>query len=643
MADMKITDFTARSELVTSDLLLVSDSSANYRKMQLSTLIAGLSDHLAKLGIGFFVCLTEAATAAKTIGAGEAAGYKPVRGAPFVVYFAYDVPANATLNINSTGAGDLWYRNAAITAGVIKGGDLAVLIYAETALEEKRYMVISVDRQYLFPSGGIPKTDMASAVQTSLGKADTAYQKPSGGIPKTDMASAVQTSLGKADTAAQPGDLAGLVRWDRQGTKTSSETQKVTVDSNGTLWVLPSGSGGSSNTELVIVSESGNDLVASKTSAQIYEILNTSAKNIVLIDYAGRQGALIKRPLSSGQSYTDAKFWTYDESNDSLIEYDVNSSGAVSSYAISLSGLSFYTKPSGGIPASDLAASAKPFIVNITSSNNTLSTDKTETEILAAVAANQVVLAKTPNGTGYYSYNNSVGDDGAEFIVAIATATERHFYRYVVDGITVSVSDFSAYAKPSGGIPESDLATAVKNKWPLRVSITWNGSNFVSDKTYAEVAAAETAGQPIDVSMDSMYGWFGYISNSTATFYAVDKDSNGYPLLYTFELTSSGITTSTKTLGDGIATTKTTVSGATPSIAAAANTEYDCGTLTSLTISSFPGTGGFVVVFTSGSTATTLSLPSGLKMPANYSIDANTLYELNVEDGRGVLASWATS
>ena len=29
------------------------------------------------------------------------------------------------------------------------------------------------------------------------------YSKPSGGIPKTDMASAVQTSLGKADTALQ--------------------------------------------------------------------------------------------------------------------------------------------------------------------------------------------------------------------------------------------------------------------------------------------------------------------------------------------------------------------------------------------------------------------------------------------------------
>lgn len=83
---------------------------------------------------------------------------------------------------------------------------------------------------YSKPAGGIPASDLASAVQTSLGKADTAlqsapvtsvnsktgavtlsasdvgagtYSKPSGGIPSTDLASAVQTSLGKADTALQ--------------------------------------------------------------------------------------------------------------------------------------------------------------------------------------------------------------------------------------------------------------------------------------------------------------------------------------------------------------------------------------------------------------------------------------------------------
>ena len=56
---------------------------------------------------------------------------------------------------------------------------------------------------YVKPSGGIPLSDLASAVQVSLGKADNAYTKPSGGIPLSDLASSVQVSLGKADSALQ--------------------------------------------------------------------------------------------------------------------------------------------------------------------------------------------------------------------------------------------------------------------------------------------------------------------------------------------------------------------------------------------------------------------------------------------------------
>ena len=63
------------------------------------------------------------------------------------------------------------------------------------------------DSAYQKPAAGIPKSDLASAVQTSLGKADSAYQKASTGIPKADLASAVQTSLGKADSALQPAAL----------------------------------------------------------------------------------------------------------------------------------------------------------------------------------------------------------------------------------------------------------------------------------------------------------------------------------------------------------------------------------------------------------------------------------------------------
>lgn len=51
------------------------------------------------------------------------------------------------------------------------------------------------------------------------------YDKPSGGIPSTDLASAVQTSLGKADTALQSADITGKEDTSNKSTTiTSSST-----------------------------------------------------------------------------------------------------------------------------------------------------------------------------------------------------------------------------------------------------------------------------------------------------------------------------------------------------------------------------------------------------------------------------------
>jgi hypothetical protein len=86
-----------------------------------------------------------------------------------------------------------------------------------------------------------------------------------------------------------------------------------------------------------------------------------------------------------------------------------------------------------------------------------------------------------------------------------------------------------------------------------------------------------------------------------------------------------------------------TVTGATPSITAAANTIYKCGEIASLTISSFPATGDFTVIFTSGSTPTTFTEPSGMVMPDGFSVEANTRYEINVSDGYAVVGSWVVS
>lgn len=71
------------------------------------------------------------------------------------------------------------------------------------------------------------------------------YTKPSTGIPKGDLASAVQTSLNKADTALQsiPVATSSALGGVKPTTKTSEMTQSVGVDSNGALWTKEASEG----------------------------------------------------------------------------------------------------------------------------------------------------------------------------------------------------------------------------------------------------------------------------------------------------------------------------------------------------------------------------------------------------------------
>jgi hypothetical protein len=86
-----------------------------------------------------------------------------------------------------------------------------------------------------------------------------------------------------------------------------------------------------------------------------------------------------------------------------------------------------------------------------------------------------------------------------------------------------------------------------------------------------------------------------------------------------------------------------TVSEAAASITPVANTIYNCGELTSLTISSPPATGAYSIVFTSGSTATTTTIPATILGLEDFAAEANTIYEINVLDNRAVIGSWAVT
>lgn len=90
------------------------------------------------LGQGYGTCSTAAGTVAKVV---SLSSYSLTKNGIVAVKFTYAVPANATMNINSKGAKNIFYRGAKITAGIIEAGDIAVFMYDGT-----QYQLISIDR-----------------------------------------------------------------------------------------------------------------------------------------------------------------------------------------------------------------------------------------------------------------------------------------------------------------------------------------------------------------------------------------------------------------------------------------------------------------------------------------------------------------
>lgn len=74
------------------------------------------------------------------------------------------------------------------------------------------------------------------------------------------------------------------------------------------------------------------------------------------------------------------------------------------------------------------------------------------------------------------------------------------------------------------------------------------------------------------------------------------------------------------------------------------NTIYTfTGALTSLTLTQATGAREYLVIFTTGSTAPTVTFPSGVVFPDTLTIEANKRYEVSVRDGYAVAMSWAVS
>ena len=175
-------------------------------------------------------------------------------------------------NIDVTGLKSAAYTEASAYATAVQGG--------------------KADSAYQKPSTGIPSSDFAQAVKTSLSKADTAYQKAATGIPLADLESSVQTSLGKADSAYQKA-TAGIPKSDLAAAVQTTLTNADTAYNNRIIGV---------NENDKFVEEGQADYLEIKDNKIVY----------ALGDVAGGQGKEGLATSSNVKAYVDS-LWEWEE------------------------------------------------------------------------------------------------------------------------------------------------------------------------------------------------------------------------------------------------------------------------------------------------------------------------------------------
>lgn len=173
------------------------------------------------------------------------------------------------------------------------------------------------------------------------------------------------------------------------------------------------------------------------------------------------------------------------------------------------------------------------------------------------------------------------------------------------------------------------------------MSGTWSGA------TWEEVVAAIQASRLIQVDVTNigkitlLYNLGSSTNASSNTFVYYYVDDKLYSAFVKLSIVNGHKRFDLSIINDRTVTVN--VTGTTPTITPAANTTYNCGELTSLTISNPPANGAYSIVFTSGATPTDLSVDPAIKMPDGFSVEANKRYEINVLNRWAVAGSWAVS
>lgn len=153
---------------------LWGDTTINVWGFQTTSLVESLNE----LGICYANCTTAFITTEKTA---AATNYKLVLGGLVAIKFTNSVIAHSTLNINDTGAKDIYYNGVAIQSNIIQSGDIALFVY-----NGRRYELLTTNFKNTLPVTETNYIYCNTAAATTIKKAALSdFSLPTGANSQT--------------------------------------------------------------------------------------------------------------------------------------------------------------------------------------------------------------------------------------------------------------------------------------------------------------------------------------------------------------------------------------------------------------------------------------------------------------------------
>ena len=301
----------------------------------------------------------------------------------------------------------------------------------------------------------------------------------------------------------------------------------------------------------------------------------------------------------------------------------------------------------------DLVPAPEGMVVNATlMSDPWYSVDKTYAEIGLAVAdginvvmlsdgkvfpyAGMMYFQSVPVITfgSFFAYDGKLVSNG--FIVTMddndATIAQKIQSETTIPALNdVQINGTSIVENGVANVPKASNSAlgVVGINSVLGISINGSGQLFLS-----------TSSDPIIKAGANQYYAISPYRQHLATFYGLAKSAGHDEKNSTLPV--GQYTEEAKSAISDMLNGSVSVSGTTPTIVAKSGIRYVCGEVATLDFT--PSASGICdVVFTSGSTATVLTVPSTIKWANGFdptALEANTTYELNVMDGLGVAVGW---